>query len=567
MKKNSILKTFQNIAAIVIVFLFSDFIAKSQSFEWAKKIGSSSNDSGNAITTDEEGNVYVTGSFEGTVDFNPSAATFNLTSFGVQDIFVTKFNNSGTFIWAKQFGGSGYDSGNSITVDAIGNVYTAGSFSDNSDFDPSENFFNIAYIGTFLSKLDPEGNFIWAKSIDFFSPGESITISLNGSNSIYLMGKYGYEGDLDPGEDVYNLNYGGVYLEKLDTDGNFLWAKQILNDYYTQNYDFTIDQNGFIYVTGEFTGNQDFDPGDSVFTLYTIDESSYDIFVLKLDSEGNFIWAKNFGGNALNYVKSIATDANGDVYITGYFFITADFDPGPLEFNLTSYGDNTFVLKLNQNGDFIWAKQIEGYLSNISKSIKVDIVGNTYTIGYFVGEVDFDPNEGVYSLTANGENDIFVLKLDTDGNFVWAKQFGGDSYNYRSDIKVDSDGSIYTTGSFNGTVDFDPNEDLFNLSSSGFGGDVFIHKMSNSIIGLPEQSTLKTSFNIYPNPNNGEFTTMSRTPGEFIIVNQLGQKINTFYLNISNDYTATIDGLANGIYCISGKTTDGTVREKIVVAK
>src|SRR5690606_29098604 len=115
-----------------------------------------------------------------------------------------------------------------------------------------------------------------------------------------------------------------------------------------------------------------------------------------------------------------------------------------------------FVSKLDPNGNFLWAKQMGGTDNDQGISITVDTSGNIYTTGIFRNTVDFDPGAGVYNLTAVVGNDIFISKLDANGNFLWAKQMGSGGNTRSNSIVLDTNGNIYTTGIFQSTADFDP---------------------------------------------------------------------------------------------------------------
>jgi len=327
---------------------------KAQTLEWVKPFGSTSTDIAYSVATDATGNIYTTGFFQETVDFDPSAAIFNLTSVGSVDVFISKFDSAGNFVWAKQLGGSGVDIGNFITIDASGNTYTTGRFNDTADF--------------------------------------------------------------DPGTEIFNLTSSG----------------------------------------------------------------SNDIFISKLDSAGNFVWAKKLGGNNSDYGQSIITDTSGNVYTTGLFEGTVDFDPNSGTFDLTSVGDfDIFVSKLDSAGNFVWAIQLGGILEDGSNAITIDD-DNIYITGYFQLTVDFDPSAGTFELTSEGAGEIFVLKLDTTGNFVWAKQLGGTNHDIGQSITTDDFGNVYTTGYFAGTADFDPGSDIFNLTSASTTFDIFVSKLDSS---------------------------------------------------------------------------------------
>ena len=130
-------------------------------------------------------------------------------------------------------------------------------------------------------------------------------------------------------------------------------------------------------------------------------------------------------------------------------------------FNLTSEGNrDVFVQKLNTSGNFLWAKAFGGISGDGGNTIAVDASGNVYTVRYFAETVDFDPGLGIFNLTSVGEEDCFIQKLDASGIFLWAKAFGGDDTEKIFSITLDASGNVYTTGHFQGTVDFDPGPGL-----------------------------------------------------------------------------------------------------------
>ena len=183
------------------------------------------------------------------------------------------------------------------------------------------------------------------------------------------------------------------------------------------------------------------------------------LFSVTLNAQDpTFEWATSTGGPQFDEGHSIATDSMGNVYITGHYSGTVDFDPGPAVFNLTSYSMfmDLFIQKLDKNGNFIWAKSIGGNLNEVGHSIQADAVGNVYLTGSYSITVDFDPGPGIFNLTSKGFTDVFVLKLDAEGDFVWAKSVGGTGIENSYSIALDALGSISLTGLFETTADFDP---------------------------------------------------------------------------------------------------------------
>jgi hypothetical protein len=193
----------------------------------------------------------------------------------------------------------------------------------------------------------------------------------------------------------------------------------------------------------------------------------------------DFLWAKQIGGSGSDEGFGITIDSDGNVYTTGYFEGTVDFDPGVGITNLTSAGGrDIFISKLDSNGNFVWAKRIGGASDDYGNRIFLDSSGNVYTTGLFGGIVDFDPGSGTNNLASNGSNDIFILKLDRNGNFVWAAAMGGTGDDGGFGIALDSNNNVYTTGVFYNTADFNPGPGVFNMTSAG-GMDIFISKLDS----------------------------------------------------------------------------------------
>lgn len=476
-------------------------IGKPQGLKWAKQMASTEkvgtqNNCGLAIVTDKLGNVYTTGTFQGTMDFDPdSFTTFNLTNLYGADIYISKLDASGNFIWVKQMKGdekSAYGFSQSIGLDNQGNVYITGYFRGSIDFDPNPlvnfNLTSTGFDDIFVLKLDNSGNFVWAKTMGGPSSddiGESIL--LDNLGGIYLGGSFVDSADFDPTSGTYNLKSNGwfdAFICKLDISGNLLWVKNVGGELVDWGHSIGLDPSGNIYASGTFMETADFDPGSDSFNLTAIDD--YENFILKLDPLGNFIWAKQMGRTTHDNLPKLSLDASGNIYTTGHFIGTADFDPGTGVFNLTAIGDNDiFISKLDPYGNFVWAKKIGGFggdggiRSDRVSSLALDVGGNIYTTGCFYETVDFDPGPGIFNLTASGLSAAFILKLDALGNFVWVKKIDGTSTisgPYTAYIYVDALDNVYTTGSFQGTVDFGLGDGIYNVISAGLF-DIFVCKM------------------------------------------------------------------------------------------
>ncbi|MEO8148001.1 MAG: SBBP repeat-containing protein [Bacteroidia bacterium] len=516
------MKNIKTIALIITLNVIAtmQLIAQNNTFGWAKRTGAQFDDSGNSIVTDAAGNIYTTGYFEGSVDFDPGSGTFNLNFNGLGDVFIQKLDAAGNFGWAKQMGGTGFDRGYSIAIDGAGNIITTGSFENTVDFDPSAvGSFNLTAtdsLDIFIQKLDPNGNFLWAKRMGGTGDEEGKSVAIDVNDNIIVTGYFSSVTDFDPGTPVFNLTSNGLFdnfIIKLDASGNFKWVTQTGNSNYDNSKAVTADLSGNIYSTGAFNGTVDFDPGLNSYPLTSNGGSLYgDIFIQKLDTGGNFIWAKQMGWFGDDIGTSIKTDAAGNVYATGWFQNTVDFNPGTgaLDtFNLITtgtaagnpYSDDIFILKLDAGGNFIWAKNMGGDNDDRGNSLAIDNTGKILATGYHSGLGDFNPGTGTSNLTGDG---TFLEKLDNAGNFIWAKEVGTAGEGGHC-ITSDANGNLYTTGHFDHTVDFNPDPGPpFNLVSNAGSIDFYVLKLNSASAGIDE-NILDNTGNIFPNPNKGQF--------------------------------------------------------------
>ena len=567
---------------ISLIYSFANAQGSDTSLVWAKSFGGSGSDIGTSITTDASGNIYTVGLFNGTVDFNPSTSQiFNITSNGNDDIFITKTDASGNFVWAKRIGGNGFDNANSIATDNNGNIYITGYFSMTVDFDPSATgVFNMtSAMGSddiFICKLDTNGNFVWAKAMgdEDYDNGFSITTDLAGN--IYTTGTFRGTVDFDPSiSGVFNLTSSGksdIFISKMDSAGNFIWAKKIGGAGDDLSSCILIGSTGDILISGGYRETVDFDPSDSG-TVNKTSKGGYDIFILKLDSNGAFLWVNTMGSQIDDLAKCIAVNSSGQIYVTGYFNETVDFDPSVSNTaNLTAQGSNygdIFVSKFEMDGSYIWAKKMGNAAEDIGYSLTIDANGNSYISGSFSSTVDFDPSsEGVFNLTSAGLVDIFVSKLDTNGNLVWAKAIGGTTYDVGRSIIVKTDGTIFVTGNFGSTADFDTSASgITNLTSNG-NNDVFLLKM-NQIGNLSiDDKEIKTDvfFSYYPNPTSDVLTVTGKSEiKEIVVLNLNGQILKT---KKPNKVETQIDfsNLAPSIYLVK-ITMEGKMKIVRIIKK
>ncbi len=527
---------------LITILFFSQFsiltshICSAQYLQWAKNVGTAANkDYGRFIAVDTNGNTLVTGTFQGTADFDPSTGVANLTSKGLEDIYFAKYDANGNYVWAKSLGSISSDYGYGIETDNSGNTYITGFFQDTVDFDPSAATATITSIGNediFFAKYDANGNYVWAKSIGSTRTDYGSAIKLDKTGNIYVVGVYQGSADFDPSASTYSLTVTGtdvdIFFAKYDVNGNFIWANSIGGSGLQNiNSNLDIDKSGNVYITGYFQATADFDPSASTANLTSA--GGWDIYLAKYSSNGNYIWANSIGSTTDDFGACIDIDLNGNVLLNGYFTGTADFDPSATTNTLTSSGsDDIFIAKYDSLGNYKWANSIGSSGSDYGYFIQADIYGNAYAVGSFQGTVDFDPSIGTTNLTSSGSDDAFYAKYDVNGALLWANKISSIGTDAGAAIKLDKKGNEYVTGYFGGVADFDPTIGVTNLTPVGTQ-DVFFMKLyvcntPDTISGLitgpgaiPIDSGKVYVYKYQPGPNAGFLDTVG-----FAVINSNG---------------------------------------------
>jgi phage gp45-like len=305
------------------IYSWDSYAAKFDSngnLVWAKQIGGGNSQVASSITTDSSGNVLVGGHFYGNIDIDGDGNN-DFISNGSWDGYAAKFDSNGNFVvWAKQIGGSSWDTARSITTDSSGNVLVGSEFQGNIDIDGDGNndlTSNGSWDG-YAAKFDSNGNLVWAKQIGGSSDDYAESITTDSSGNVLVGGEF--QGNIDIDGDgnndfTSNGNRDG-YAAKFDSNGNLVWAKQIGGSSDDRAYSITTDSSDNVLVGGYFQGNIDIDgDGNNDFTS----NGGLDAYAAKFDSNGNWVWAKQIGGSSDDRAYSITTDSSGNVLVGGGF--------------------------------------------------------------------------------------------------------------------------------------------------------------------------------------------------------------------------------------------------------
>lgn len=386
-------------------------------------------------------------------------------------VFFTSITSAQSIEWVSHFGDTSEDVVNSITTDTNGNIYTTGYFGEHSSFDDI-NLDVIGYYNSFVTKTDPEGNFLWVKSLaqpndGTIEPYHSViskSIAVDGNGNTIIAGYFDAgEFDADPGESEYILtatNY-EMFIVKLDPNGDFLWATSFgsTEDSFESISEIDLDANGDIYLTGFFNNSISIShaAGTSSITSY----GSSDIFVMKYDATGSFSWMQNMGGAEGDLGMNIDVTPLGDVYVTGRYENTATFSTSFLgsdavTLETSTYYKGTFALKLNSVGSHQGVVKVgEANSECIGTSIITGTNNDTYVTGYYGGILT--TNEGTSEeiiIDSDINYEAFVAKVNfTNENIEWIKEIdGGTNSSFGFDLDIDSNSNIYVGGFYSETL-------------------------------------------------------------------------------------------------------------------
>ncbi len=470
---------------LLLLLILSFFNMPAQSFVMAKQFHGNDAQVCADAAADNSGNTYSAVNFWGTLDVDPGVPVVNFTSAGAQDVAIVKLNSAGNYVWGIQLTGTGFSTSSVIKTDAAGNVFIFGYFNGTIDADPTGATYNLVSAGgddIFCAKYSAAGNLVWAVNTGGTGTEQNYGFDLDAAGNPVLHGYFQNTVDFNPGAGTFNLTAGAGgsdFLLKLNNAGTFVWALLLPSFWGNKTI---LDAADNIYITGEFWGTVDFDPGVGVHNLSAWGFGA-DAVVLKLNSAGNYLWAAQLSGNMDEQGTCIAVnETENTIVCAGFYQGTLDTDPGPGVMNLISAGYiDGFVVKLTAAaGSFVWSKNIGGLGWQSVAGLQIDISGNIHMTGPFEQTVDLDPSGGTFNLTSAGYTDIFRTVWTTAGSFATAEKIGNTGEDWPSNLEFDNEGIEMITGYFDGIVDFDPGAGVASLNSAFTGWDGFLAKYCTS---------------------------------------------------------------------------------------
>jgi len=457
-------------------------------FSFPVDVGSTGTDRVVSVASDRAGNVFVTGTYQGTVDFDAGAGVAELSGGGG---FVAKYAADGTLAWARGFVGA---TPAKVAVDHGGSVYFAGNFGGTVDFDPRKTTHNVTAIGAtdgFVCVLTSRGNLVYARDLggtegDVTATGLAVDAR---SGVAFVGGTFGGRVNFrDPAnltDDVFAMSANDgitdAYIAALEPDGRLRWSGSVSGSTSKTLTDVALDDNGNVMATGLYSGTVDFNPKKGSFRAVAATQQAY---VLKWDKNGDFAWMGGIGGTGQTYATTVTADRAGNVYVMGQFSGLGDFNPsltGTLNMTAPESGQ-TFVTKLNPAGALVWARALGGSTDvNVPPGeVAVDKAQNVYVTGQFRGTRDFDPGAGTSTLTSEGLNDVFVAKLNAAGGLVFARKVGGTGADTVLGTVLNRAGDLLMAGSFTGTANLATTGSAHNVGSGKADQDGFILRLTES---------------------------------------------------------------------------------------
>lgn len=560
---------------IILISQSGMLFAQTSVLEWVHALGGPQSDNGQAVATDSQNNVYIAGTFSGTADFDPGTGTTYINSGADQNVFIQKLSPDGNFIWAKVFPVGSSTIITSITIDPSDHLIIGGSFTGTVVFptvDSTSTISSPGQVDAYIVKLNAGGQFVWAKS--FGNPNNTSgnsdqihALKTDASGNIYSTGHFFGAADFDPnnmGTVIVTATGSNkdIFIQKLSPGGDFIWVEKIGGGDTEESVSMSINQNTLL-LTGWFRQTVDFDPSTSVTSLSS--QGYADIFLLSLTTDGDFNQIKQFGSVFNDKGVDLATDPSGAIYLTGIFDAEIDLDPGTgTNYVTPAGGTDFFILKLTPSADFSWAKTFPGTYYKYSQSLAYHPDNGIVVTGIFGDSVYFDPGNPAGSFSSILE-DIFLVYLDQDGNYIWAGTYGHQGvldHDYVSGIAVDNLGGIYSTGRFVGDVDFDCGPGVEILNPSG-PSDVYIQKLNGSILSLTSHSP--DDFKLYPNPASQQLfiSAASLNNCQVTICNSLGMIVLEKELS-GTEYQLDIQSLSPGSYVVQLTNEYGSKHQAFV---
>lgn len=535
---------------LVFLTLLTAFTAQAQfpQWTWAHSVGGRQNgDSPSQMCQDNQHNIYVSGDFSGTQSFG----TQSLTATGVNDGFLTKFDENGVFQWAVNLGGtSTLVQPYGLTVDDAGNIYLTGSFTYALNLNGST-VFSTGSKDVFLVKYNSNGILLWGRTFGSNLNDEATSISYY-NNTLFMCGTYTQAftngGVSFPAPNGTNED---IFVAKFDTAGICQQAVTAGGSQVDHVYGISASANA-VYITGAFAGQATFGttPISAVGTAPDFYLARYQPSGLALD------WVVRAGNISNDQGNSVSQDAAGNAYVAGYFLRTVNFGNSVILVEQSGYGDG-FILKYNTAGLCQWGHKVSGVQNDQALSITTDPLGGSIVTGYFGATALLSGSLGNITLASTGGIDMYIAKYSTNGILRWAVKAGSTSDDRGKAALAGTNGDFYFAGNYTGTSTFGAAGSL--TAPSGLNGCV-IGRLNGGTVGLNEPLA-DDAFDVFPNPSSTSFNIKLNKDDEITAVDVYsieGRLVTSEIYSIPVKHVSIdVNNLPKGSYLLSVQTKKG----------
>ena len=338
------------------------------------------------------------------------------------DFWVLKFDSENILQWSKTFGGTGDDRGRDIIQTTDGGFAIIGS-SDSSDEDLSENAGAQDY---WVTKLDSSGNLSWQKSFGYSGSDNGFSVIQTNDNGYLITGVLDVSASGGEGNTRHanSRHAGGDYWAiKLNSVGTLEWSKYFGGTFTDRPYEAIQTSSGYILVGSSDSNDVDI----------TESKGQYDFWVICISNTGALIWEKSYGGSGIDEARAITNSGDGN------FIIVGDTRSTGGDISENKGGADLWVIKINPSGELLWEKTFGGNSFDVGRSVY-----KTQDNGFLIS--GSSRSSGGDLITNQGQNDAWILKIDSDANLQWQKAIGGTDIDFANDVVELNDGSVIAVG-------------------------------------------------------------------------------------------------------------------------
>ena len=337
-------------------------LSKDGEFEWLYLIKGDGNEIIYGMDVSEQENIYFCGDFKNTLIFEYDGGVDTYTASGVggeSDSWVAKLDPDGSYLWSRSMGGGGQDVAEDLGTGPDDSVIVIGEFEGNMDFDPGpgEDEYECSDLyDVYLIHLDGDGDYVWGKHISGNGIEFGPAVEVDDDGNIYAAVEHSNQVDFDPDTAGFEADCDNNYcfsIASYDAEGSFSWVSSISGTGVIHDVEDLIVTHEGVILTGDFEGIADFDPGPGVQERMAI---GWDTYLLNLSLDGDYDWVTTIGGDGGCSSLSIFQGLENDLFMTGFYYLTVDFDPTSCRDERTSGVDSkdrgAFLWKLNENGNY-----------------------------------------------------------------------------------------------------------------------------------------------------------------------------------------------------------------------